>query len=158
MKRILNTAGVLVFAAIIAAALPLTVPKLFGFQIYEVTSGSMEPELPVGSAVYLKQTDTSGIREGDIIGFHLREGSKTIATHRVIAIDKKTGAFTTKGDANDAQDARPVETDRVTGKVVFHIPVLGQLRELVKTPVGIAVTVILFAAGYACFVLAKKFE
>lgn len=158
MKKILNAAGILVFVAIIAASLPLTVPKLFGYQIYEVTSGSMEPELPVGSAVYLKQTENSKIRKGDIIGFYLREGSETIATHRVIAIDKETGAFTTKGDANSAQDAAAVEPERVTGKVVFHIPELGGLRGLVKTPAGIAVTIILFAAGYACFVLAKKFE
>ena len=45
------TAAVLMIL-VIAVALPLTVPKLFGISIYNLLTPSMEPAMPVGSAVY----------------------------------------------------------------------------------------------------------
>ncbi len=43
--------GTLILLGVIAAFLPLTLPRLMGYEIYEVVSGSMEPGGPVGSAI-----------------------------------------------------------------------------------------------------------
>ncbi len=48
-----NLLGTLILVLVIASCLPLTVPRLFGYEIYEVVSGSMEPEIPVGSVIYV---------------------------------------------------------------------------------------------------------
>jgi len=42
-------------AALVLICLPLTVPRLFGYHIYTVVSGSMEPAIPTGSLVYIRE-------------------------------------------------------------------------------------------------------
>ena len=49
--------GTLMLLVVIAAALPLTVPNFMGYEIYNVVSGSMEPTVPVGSIIYVKEID-----------------------------------------------------------------------------------------------------
>ena len=61
--------GTLLILAVIAAFLPLTVPRLLGYEVYEVISGSMEPEIPVGSVIYVKAAEPEMISGGDIIAF-----------------------------------------------------------------------------------------
>ena len=55
MKRfaaaLCNILGILILAAVLGSSLLLTVPKIFGYEIYNVISGSMEPEIPVGSLI-----------------------------------------------------------------------------------------------------------
>ena len=43
--------------AAVALAATLLLPRLFGYTPYAVLSGSMEPELPVGSMAYVHETD-----------------------------------------------------------------------------------------------------
>ena len=54
LGAVLRTLGTLLLLLLVAACLPLTVPRLFGYQIYAVISGSMEPALPIGSLVYIQ--------------------------------------------------------------------------------------------------------
>ena len=42
-SRICSLAGILLMAAVILVFLPLTVPRLFGYQIYGILTDSMEP-------------------------------------------------------------------------------------------------------------------
>ena len=72
--------GTLILVGVIAAFLPLTVPRLMGYGIYEVVSGSMEPEIPVGSVVYVKAARPEEVEAGDVIAFN-KGGS--VITHRV---------------------------------------------------------------------------
>ena len=72
--------GTLILIGVIAAFLPLTVPRLMGYEIYEVVSGSMEPEIPVGSVIYVKAVQPQEVEAGDVIAFH-KDGS--VITHRV---------------------------------------------------------------------------
>ena len=46
LSKVLNYIGILLMALVILLVLPLTVPKLFGFQIFGILTGSMEPEYP----------------------------------------------------------------------------------------------------------------
>ena len=43
--------------------------RLLGFQVYAVLSGSMEPDLPVGSLVYVKAIEPEKLEIGDDISF-----------------------------------------------------------------------------------------
>ena len=42
-------------------------PRLAGFRVYSVISGSMEPGIPVGSLVYARKTEPEKLKEGEII-------------------------------------------------------------------------------------------
>ncbi len=125
--------GTLILVAAILTVLPVTVPRLLGYEIYNVLSGSMEPEIPVGSVVYVKSADPAEIREDDIIAFNER-GS--VVTHRVKQNRVVEGEFVTKGDANEAEDLWTVDYDDLIGKVSFHAPVLGSLMEMYTTGIG----------------------
>ena len=75
--------GIFLFLAVIAVCIPLTLPKLFGYQAYTVISGSMEPEIPVGSLVYIQPSAPEDAEENDIVAFYgAADGS--MITHRVV--------------------------------------------------------------------------
>lgn len=61
--------GTLILVSVIAVCIPITVPKLMGYEIYNVVSGSMEPEIPIGSAIYVKAAAPEDVQEGDVIAF-----------------------------------------------------------------------------------------
>ena len=125
--------GTVLLLAVILSALPLSLPRLFGMRVYSVISGSMEPTLPVGSAVYVETVDPAEIRAGDIIAFS-DEG--VVVTHRVVEVRPDTGEFITKGDANDTPDIYPIARVNILGRVKAHFPLLGKLMMLYATREG----------------------
>ena len=62
--------GTVLLIIVVAACIPLTLPKAMGYQLYTVVSGSMEPAIPVGSLVYIKYVEPKEIIEGDVIAFY----------------------------------------------------------------------------------------
>lgn len=52
-RKICRLLSVLILVAIVAICIPMTVPRLMGYEVYVVVSGSMEPAIPVGSALYI---------------------------------------------------------------------------------------------------------
>ena len=111
-------------AAVILSALPLTVPRLLGYKVYAVISGSMEPALPAGSLVYVKDADPFTVTPGEIIAFS--DGGEVV-THRVRENRSDEGSFITRGDANNTDDLFPVSYRNLIGRVKFHVPVMGSL-------------------------------
>ena len=69
-------------AVFILVGVLLSVPKLWGFQIYAVTSGSMEPEIHIGDVIYVKSIPFQNISTGDVITFSMTQG-RTMVTPRV---------------------------------------------------------------------------
>lgn len=110
-----------------------------------VLTGSMEPTIPVGSVVFIYPQKSYS--EGDVVTFKRRESSiETPITHRIVSVaNDESGltAYTTKGDGNDYQDASVVYQDEVSGQVIFHLPFLGKLLDLAKTPWGFAVLIVI---------------
>ena len=98
---------------------------VFNMELRAVLTPSMEPELPVGSLLFISPASYEDIRIGDDITF-VRDESLTLVTHRVIEKDDSTKRITTKGLANTTADA-PTSYDNVVGKVVFHIPLVGYI-------------------------------
>ena len=97
-KKVWDVASSILVGIVVLFAVLLIGVRLFGVQVYSVISGSMEPEYPVGSLIYVKDVKPSEVQVGDVITFVL--SNKTPATHRVIAIDKENQLFYTRGDAN----------------------------------------------------------
>lgn len=142
--RVLNDIGCILMVAVIAVTIPLNVPKWCGLQIYEVLTGSMEPEYPVGSIVYVKPTEATEVKEGDVITYTLESDSKYVMTHRVTEVFTEEQAYCTKGDSNTAEDIKKVHFDRLIGKPVFCIPYFGFISEAFHTTAGKAVCICVF--------------
>lgn len=136
-KKICEILNIIIMIVLLALALLMIVPKFVGGQNLAVLSGSMEPGIPVGSMVVTKQVKPESLKEGDVITFRISD--TTMVTHRVVKIDKEQQQITTKGDANNVEDATPVAFANVVGKKVFHVPYAGYITMHIKSPLGIAV-------------------
>lgn len=143
-KKIWNiTAWCLVFIVVILAIL-LAGIRLFGFQVFAVLSGSMEPEYHTGSLIYVREVDTDDLKVNDVITFMLNED--TIATHRIVELvqseeDPSLIRFRTKGDANEEEDGTLVHPNNVIGKPAFTVPCLGYLASFIQNPPGTYVAI-----------------
>lgn len=148
-----NLFGTLLIIVVFALTLPLTAPRLMGYQVYEVVSGSMEPAIPLGSAVYVREAKPSDIEIDDIIAFH---DGESIVTHRVVANRTTSGEFVTKGDANNTEDLSPVPYDALIGTVERTVPVVGQFMRLYTSNVGKVYLLLTAACGIMLNILADR--
>ena len=69
--RLVHAVDTLFVVAAVALAVALLLPRVFGYTPYAVLSGSMEPELPVGSMVYVHETDPATLHPGDVVTLSL---------------------------------------------------------------------------------------
>lgn len=154
--KALSAVATVLLLAVMAVALPFSVPKLFGYQIYNVLTQSMEPAMPMGSAIYVKRCDPQALRQGEIITYRLSEATGLVETHRVVENDTQAKQLITKGDANALPDVDPVSYERVVGKVVICIPVLGTVSEMLHSGPGVTACVAIFALAIILWTLADK--
>lgn len=115
--------GMILFVIILCSL--LVFPGIAGFHMYHVLSGSMEPAMPVGSLIYVREGKPEDAVDGDIIAFYGSLEDSGIITHRVVENNIVSGIFHTKGDANAEEDPMPVSYDNYIGRVEKIIPRLG---------------------------------
>ena len=151
----------LILFAVIILCIPVTVPRFLGYQSYNIVSGSMEPEIPVGSLVYVKSAMPEEVAVGDVIAYS-SGASESVITHRVTGNNADLREFTTKGDANDREDLAPVGYERLIGKVEIHIAGLGRVCALFASASGkmslLALVVLAVALRLLTVVLQKMFQ
>ena len=114
--------GTVILLAVLAVCLPLSVPKLLGYQVYDVVSGSMDPDIPVHSVVLVQPAAPEELQPGEIVAY--RSGS-SVVIHRLVENHIVEGELVTKGDANAEPDPLKVEYAGVLGTVTVHIPFIG---------------------------------
>lgn len=114
--------GTVILLAVLAVCLPLSVPKLLGYQVYDVVSGSMGPAIPVHSVVLVQPAAPEKLQPGEIVAY--RSGS-SVVIHRLVENHIVEGELVTKGDANAEPDPLKVEYAGVLGTVTAHIPFIG---------------------------------
>ena len=101
------------------------IPGLFGFHLFSIESGSMEPTLNVGSIIISRETGRpSGLRTGDIVTFKTAAGA--VVTHRIIEVIRDGSglvSYRTKGDNPiNSPDQELLPPDRVISVFVVKIP------------------------------------
>ena len=125
--------ALLIVLAVLAGI--LIIPKIMGYEEMAVLTGSMEPNYPVGSLIFVKEEDPENLKVGDVITYRLDED--TVVTHRIVEINQEEQTVTTKGDANSDNDGSPVSYPNIVGKAQFKITYLGYIAMNIKTPKGI---------------------
>lgn len=138
-------------------------PSLFGYRIFHIVTGSMEPTLDIGGNVIVKKVDPYTLEVGDIITFQSKDlqiyGQAN--THRIIEIQHGDDGicFVTKGDANKREDILKVEASDIYGKVVFYTQAMkwfSLFMEFIRTKAGF-VTVIILPLMLATYFFVKDF-
>ena len=115
-------------------------PSYFGYTIFEVASGSMEPTLYIDDVILVNVTQDN-LKKGDIIAF---QSDDVVITHRILLIDDDT--ITVKGDKNNTID-KPISRSQVIGKVVKVLPKFGVWKKILTEPkilFAIFITLVLF--------------
>lgn len=123
-----------------------TPPK---YNAYVVLTGSMIPEIMPKDVVITKQRDAKELEVNDIITFVSSDPrlSNIIVTHRIKNkyYDSTTGKYTfqTKGDNNNVEDFSLAQEQNIIGEVIYKIPKLGYIQELLATKGGLIIIVLI---------------
>ena len=149
LKMVWEVITTLIVIIVVLFAVLLVGVRLFGIQVFSVISGSMEPEYPVGSWIYVKEVDPYEVEVGDVITYVLPNDMPS--THRVVRVDAENQHFYTKGDANEAEDGAPVNFINLIGTPIFKIPVLGYIAYYIQHPPGMYIAI---TAGAVLLILA----
>ena len=122
--------SVIVLAAAAVAVL-VVIPRATHGVALTVLTGSMTPEIPVGSVVIDRPVDPGTLKVGDVATYQRAPGVDEYITHRVVAVHAETTpvTFTFKGDANRGADIDPIPATAIRGQVWFHVPYLGTIRD-----------------------------
>lgn len=141
--KILKVVAVIIMVVLAGLMLLTLAPESGGYKALVVTSGSMEPAVPAGSMIFIKKAES--IQKNDIVTFRMGLDPKSLTTHRVIDVKEVKGKtmYQTKGDAVKELDIELVSAERVAGKMIFFIPLVGYPVAFVKTQMGVVMLVLM---------------
>lgn len=143
--RYLTTGVTLALAMMIALAF---LPTLFGRQVMVVTSGSMEPSIPVGAIVVTRMVPVDDLGVGDVITYRPKGGSTT--THRIVKVERRepgSAMFVTKGDANEDVDPKATAIVGEVASAERVIPFLGRALAAMRSPIAFLALILLGMAS-----------
>lgn len=159
IKKIFDVLSLVIIAVLVVsvvisfvAKINGTTPSVFGYSVYRVSSGSMEPELAIGDVILGKSVDDpKNIKVGDVVTYKgSGELSGMLITHKVIVAPYEENGeimLQTKGVANEVPDS-PIGADRVVSVVVTKIEFLDKFYNFFFSPWGlltiIALIIIVF--------------
>jgi signal peptidase len=150
IRRVLDALLLALIIVVLGGVVLGKLVPLTGRQTIVIGGGSMEPAVPLGSAVIIRPVDAAQLAVGDIVS--LKAGPQnTLYTHRIVAvIDRPDGRWVqTKGDANVDQDPTLVHASAIVGRTELVIPLAGYLIALLSIPSGV-----FFLVGLAASLLA----
>lgn len=153
MNIFFKTIGIILIAATVIVCLLAFFPGLFGCYTANVVSGSMEPEIPVGSLIIAAPDDYEKLQKGDIVVY---SSALSEVTHRVVSNDTIVREVITKGDANAQEDMNPVPYYQIIGKVRFHIPLAGNILQFLSTLWGKLCALGIVALGLVLIIVGSR--
>lgn len=142
LKTIGNIIYYTLFVLIILILLVVIIQRIsnnsisfFGFRIFNIVSGSMNPDYEVGDILISKTTEPQNIKVGDdivYVGEKLNLQGKII-THRVVSVSQEDGKyiFKTKGIANEEQDPT-ISQEQIYGKIIYKAHILSFISKVIN--------------------------
>lgn len=146
-KWISRISGIVIYGLLICMILTVITakinggtPKVFGYELMTVLSGSMEPGIKTGSIIAVKPVkDPTKFIKGDVITFKAADNPNTLITHRILEVQKVDSSvqYITKGDNNDSKDPSPVTVGNVVAEYSgFTIPFIGKIMAFIQSKTG----------------------
>ena len=111
---------------------PERVKTFLGYQTFVILTDSMEPVIPTGSAVLVKNLkDDEEPKEGDIVSFRVdRLGEDAVFTHYYRGTETEEDGsirYLTQGATAERPDDYITHRQDIIGTYVFHIPYAGRI-------------------------------
>lgn len=119
--------------------------ELFGYSVFNVATGSMEPVINQNDIILVKKSKEYNI--DDIITF---KHKNDYITHRIV--NKNGDNLVTRGDANNTNDVENVPLNDVVGKVIKISSKAGIWHKVLTTPsiiIMVFATLILFDFAFS---------
>lgn len=152
--------AVIVVGSVVAFWFGLRLALGTEYPFLTVASGSMRPTLNVGDLIVVQgiynvsEVKTALKPEGDVIVFHSPRMEGELIVHRAVDKAQHDGLwfFETEGDANSGMTDVWTGSDTwngmiseklLVGRVIGKVPWLGYVPLYIRTPLGLAIIVIL---------------
>ncbi len=162
VKKIFNVLGTVLLVLLIAVVVVMfdarisgEAPNVFGYQIFRVSSGSMEPELLIGDVILVKQVEPQDVEMGDTVTYKGEEGdlADKFITHKVISTPEYIDGeyvFRTQGIANGTIADPLWDEDQLLGVMVCKVPFINSIYNFFLKPYGLItfVLIIVVLFGY----------
>lgn len=142
---------------------PVEVKNLIGYQTFVILTDSMEPVIPTGSVVLVKNLkENEEPQKGDIISFNVdRLGEEAVFTHfyRGTEIQEDGSVrYLTEAALADWYDDYVSHREDIIGTYVFHIPYVGKYALFLKSPFALIELGIIMFIMIIYEVLWSKFD
>ena len=135
-------------------------PSVLGITPMVVLSGSMsgeaEDHIEIGDLIFVGKTEADELEVGNVITF--MDGD-VVVTHRIVEITTDSDGkllFTTKGDANNAEDLRPVSEDNLVGIYKSRIAGVGNFALFLQTPMGMVLFIALPLLAFVIYDILRR--
>lgn len=140
-------------------------PSIFGYRVFRVSSGSMEPELSIGDVILDHTVKAEEIQKGDTITYKGKEGDfkDMMITHKVIDEPyQKDGVwyYQTQGIVNGSIKDPIITYDQVQGKLIKKLTFLNKIYTFFLSPYGLItfILVIMVLFGYEMISLILSYK
>ena len=171
-KKILSILGTILLVILLAvvvvmfnARLSGEAPSVFGYQVFRVSSGSMEPELMIGDVILIKEAEPQDIQKGDIVTYKGEEGDldDKFITHKMIEDPQLVDGryvFHTQGIYDGAVPDPDWYEDQLLGEFVCKIPFIDSVYSFFLKPYGLItfVLIIIVLFGYELIALILSYH
>lgn len=128
---------VLIIIFLVVSKVQGDTPTLFGYQMYFIRTGSMEPYLEPGDVIISKKYDGGELvsgENGDVVTYRGSIGNRAeLITHRVIEVDGDE--IITQGDANNIADS-PITKNEIEAVMVYKTVVIDKIYKVISTTWG----------------------
>lgn len=172
LKKIFNILGVVLLIVLLAVVIVMfnarisgEAPNVFGYQIFRVSSGSMEPELMVGDVILVKSVEPDEIHKGDTVTYKGEEGDfrDKFITHKVIeepVQENGVYVFQTQGIYVGALPDPLWDEEQLIGKFVCKIPYINEVYNFFLKPYGLVtfILIIIVLFGYEMIALILSYK
>lgn len=142
------------YIILIIVMVSILIGYMCGIKIYITMSGSMEPNIKIGSICVVNTNITyEQVQMGDIIVFSTVGGN--LVTHRAIDITEK--GIETKGDNNNVSDGISTTNVNFVGKTLCSIPYIGYIIKYFQKTYVIMIVISLILL-FSMFTLIKQIQ
>lgn len=161
-RKVLNIISTVLLVLIVAVVIVVFIsratgnsPSVFGYHIFRVSTGSMEPTLSVGDVILVKEVSAQDIKKDDIITYKGLRGDLAgkMITHMVVTEPYEQNGvihYQTQGIAPGATLDPEITFDQVLGKYQSKLPFLDKVYTFFLSPYGLItfILVIMVLFGY----------
>ena len=131
LKKVVRFLAIVTTVIAMTAGILIVGSRILGYPPYIILSGSMEPDIPTGSLVFINTHERSP-QEGDVVAYRLPDD--VMVVHRVVAYDEDQDLYTMKGDRNDLPDASQISNEDIVGSYMLCVPYMGYVMQKFEYP------------------------